>query len=146
MLKSSPTSCIFPNGNISLNKDLQLCMFWCLSWRLKIFEVTFHFECTFIKKRGRLFHFYTGTQAKNVTFLLEIRQLWHSQTTHPHSQKWTIDLLFKNNRNCKQVEWLEASKVNLFISFCNMLFWFVPQNKIYMVLKKYIWFDWGNVL
>ena len=33
---------IFSDGNISLNKDLQLRVFWCHSWRLKMFEIAFH--------------------------------------------------------------------------------------------------------
>ena len=49
----------------------------------------------------------------------------------PHLWKWTIDLLCKNNRNCKQVEGSETSKVKSFISFCNTFIWFVPQNKLY---------------
>ena len=42
----------FSNGNICLNKDLQLCMLWCQSWKLKMFSFTFHFEHTYIKKWG----------------------------------------------------------------------------------------------
>ena len=74
-----------------------------------------HFERTYIKKRGWLFHYNTGTKAKSITFLskqdflLRIIQFWRPKPipppppTHPHPQKWTINLLFKNNRICKHV-------------------------------------------
>ena len=46
-------------------------MFWCRSWILKMFSVTFHSERTYIKKRGWLLHYNTGTKAKSVTSLLK---------------------------------------------------------------------------
>ena len=41
---------LFFNGNTCLNKDLQLHVFWCHSW--KCFYVTVHFECTYIREQG----------------------------------------------------------------------------------------------
>ena len=35
---------------ICWNKDLQFGVFWCHSWRLKLFLVTFDFEHTYVKK------------------------------------------------------------------------------------------------
>ena len=83
---------VFSHGNISLNKDLQLRMFCCHSWRLKML-VTFHFERTCIKKRWWLFHYKTGIKAKSVTFLLKqvlilrIKQLYFSRVLFERKNK-----------------------------------------------------------
>ena len=45
-----PTVNILKETKVYLNKDLQFQMFWCHSWRLKMFPVTFDFEPTYIKE------------------------------------------------------------------------------------------------
>ena len=62
----------FSHGNICLNKHLQLCMFWCHSQELKMFQVTFHFDLTYIKMLLRWplgCYCNSDTKTKIVTFL-----------------------------------------------------------------------------
>ena len=77
-----------------------------------------------------------------------------TSTNHPHQPnhspftKMKINLLFKNNRICKDVKNCKTSPPHLRVdvinmwslvwknflktSFCNIV-WFVPKNKIYMI-------------
>ena len=89
----------FSHSNICLNKDLQLCMFWCHSWRLKMLEVTLKLRClqitfihppkknketkSFIKLRKCLLNVYFFTVLPTDVFTICIYYLYFTRYILP---------------------------------------------------------------
>ena len=67
---------------VYLNKDLQFDVFWSHSRRLKMFSVTFDFECTYIKE----VHYNCSAHGSVHLFIIAISSHSHKEQKEPRSQ------------------------------------------------------------
>ena len=101
----------YSHSNICLNKDMWLRAFAPF---LKIKNILSYFSFwTYIYwEWWWLFHCNTGTKALALapySYDVHKKDYCFDLYTHPHSQKWTIDLFFKNQRTRKRTTIFKTS-------------------------------------
>ena len=124
--------------NIHMNKDLQFCVFWCHSGRLKMFWSTFDFARTFIKKWGRLFHCNTGTIRKQKVPL-------PCYSIMPSDNYINIKACSQNGQSHSSVQWKNycRSSQQLFLLMLTSLPWHRKvDKKLLPTYRKYLELGW----